>query len=252
MLQRAKGNRRDLAMLTLLVDTGCRKREVASLTVADLSFPDGTLRFPVSKSMVGTVPLTDRAVLNLQRWLRQRGVGGGSLWNVTAPYQLVRQVVRRHSRGTLTPHALRRTFAVCWLCKGGSETSLMRLAGSTSRGMIVLYSRASADTTRTRSRVVVAELRLLPPQVTGYSRASGGHSGGCSVSAIVACSESGVTPRAHNASSPESMRACSSSALSTARFSGSSNITGLRGSLLEQGDHLATSPLRGVLPGAVL
>ena len=32
MLARAKGNRRDLALLTLLADTGCRKGEIAALT----------------------------------------------------------------------------------------------------------------------------------------------------------------------------------------------------------------------------
>src|SRR5215831_6364345 len=50
--------RRDLAILTLLVDTGCRKGEIAALRFEDINLRDGTVRFPVSKSMVRTVPLS--------------------------------------------------------------------------------------------------------------------------------------------------------------------------------------------------
>ena len=61
------------------------------------------------------------------------------------PYQLVRQVVRRHSKGTLTPHSLRRAFAVRWLARGGSETGLMRVAGWSSLVMVQTYVRAQSD-----------------------------------------------------------------------------------------------------------
>jgi integrase len=145
MLAHAKGNRRDLALLTLLVDSGARKREIAAVTVADLDLTSGTVRFPVSKTVIRTVPLTDRAVVALGRWLRERGTGAGSLWSVQDPYQLVRQVVRRHSKGTLTPHSLRRAFAVRWLARGGSETGLMRVAGWSSLVMVQTYVRAQSD-----------------------------------------------------------------------------------------------------------
>jgi integrase len=49
MLARAKGNKRDTALLTLLVDTGARKGELAALTFADVDFRSGTVRFPVRR-----------------------------------------------------------------------------------------------------------------------------------------------------------------------------------------------------------
>jgi integrase len=125
MLNRAKGNRRDTALLTLLIDSGCRKGEIAALTLTDIDLTSGVVRFPVSKTVARTVPLTDRAHLALSRWLRRRGTGPGSMWSVSDPYALVRQVVRRDSRGTLTPHSVRRYFTCSWLSRGGSETSLM-------------------------------------------------------------------------------------------------------------------------------
>jgi integrase/recombinase XerC len=149
MLDRAKRSgpnaRRDVALLTLLVETGCRRGEIASLAYADVNLADGTVRFPVPKSMVRTVPLTDRAVVAMHRWARQRGVGSGSLWSVGDPYSLVRMVVQRHSKGTLTPHSMRRAFAVRYLSRGGSETSLMRIAGWSSLEMVRTYVRARAD-----------------------------------------------------------------------------------------------------------
>jgi integrase len=145
MLAHAKGNRRDQALLTLLCDSGCRKGELAALRIEHIDLSSGTVTFPVSKSRPRTVPLTDRAVVALGRWLRERGTGSGSLWSVNDPYSLIKAAVRRHSGGTLTPHTMRRAFAVNWLLKGGTEVGLMRVCGWSSREMINLYSRASAD-----------------------------------------------------------------------------------------------------------
>jgi integrase len=145
MLASARRTPRDLALLTLMVDTGARKGELAAVTMGDVDLTSGTVTFRVSKSRPRTVPLSDRAVLTLGKWLRKRGTGSGSLWSVTDPYSLVRAATARHSRGELSPHKLRRAFAVSWLSRGGTETSLMRLCGWSSREMIALYSRASAD-----------------------------------------------------------------------------------------------------------
>ena len=72
------------------------------------------------------------------------------MWSVEAPYQLVQQVVRRHSGGRLTPHALRHAFAVAWLSQGWiPETGLMahrrvvkhRHAGDLHDGRTLTFSR---------------------------------------------------------------------------------------------------------------
>ena len=121
MLTSAKRSRRDLALLTLLVDSGARKGEIAAVTFADLDLRSGVVTFTESKSRPRTVGLNERTIMALTRWLRQRGVGSGSLWSVGDPYSLVRQAVKRHSRGQLSPHAIRRAFAVRWLTNGGSR-----------------------------------------------------------------------------------------------------------------------------------
>jgi integrase len=145
MLAHAKGNRRDIAILAVLADTGARRGEIGSLTVADVDLTSGVLTIRVSKTRARRVPLTDRAIVALGRWLRQRGTGAGSLWSSSDPYTLMNAVVLRHSKGQLRCHALRRAFAVSWLERGGSEVGLCRIAGWSSLTQVKRYSAARAD-----------------------------------------------------------------------------------------------------------
>jgi integrase/recombinase XerC len=144
MLAKAKGHRRDHAVLMLLVDSGARKSEVASLTPKDLDPASGMVTFRVSKPVARTVPLTDRGIVALDKWLRQRGDGGGSLWGVADPYSLVRAVLNRYS--DLTPHSLRRAAAVRALRAGISVPSIERLFGwRAGSAMLQTYVAAHAD-----------------------------------------------------------------------------------------------------------
>ena len=155
MLASAKRSKRDLAMLTLLVDTGARRREISSLEMGDVDLSSGVVNIRVSKSRARSVPLSDRCVVALARWLRQRGVASGRLWNSVDPYTLINAVCLRHSGGKLRCHALRRAFAVRWLERGGSEVGLMRVAGWSSLEMVKKYTAASAD------RLAAEEFRRL-------------------------------------------------------------------------------------------
>ncbi len=158
MLASAKKSRhrqRDVALITVLVDTGCRKGELAGVLVEDVDLGSGTIRFRESKTKPRTVPLTDRAVVALGRWLRARGTASGSLWAVQDPYGLVKSVCLRNSNGAVTPHQARRAFAIRWLERGGSESGLMRVAGWSSSEMVRLYTRSAA------SRLASDEMRRL-------------------------------------------------------------------------------------------
>jgi integrase/recombinase XerC len=138
-------SRRDHALLTVLVDTGCRRGELAHVAFADVDLQSGMITFRISKSRARTVSLSDRCVAALGRWLRQRGVGQGNLWRSADPHSLVNAVCLRHSGGTLRAHALRRAFAVRWLERGGSELGLQRVAGWSDLSMVRVYVRARAD-----------------------------------------------------------------------------------------------------------
>jgi len=147
MLKRAKDgpSKRDLAMVTILVTTGCRKGELAALTDADLDFDNRLISFRVSKTRARVVPMHDTAVVALGRWMRARPSKPTGLWDSTAPYDLVDTVVVRASEGLWRAHALRRYFAVNWMQRGGSEASLIRLCGWKDGTMLRHYIAARAD-----------------------------------------------------------------------------------------------------------
>jgi site-specific recombinase XerD len=91
MLDRAKPHRRNHALLSMLLSTGARKNEVANLEAGDINFHDGLVTFRISKTRARTVPLSDQTLVAVTRWMRERGVGPGSLWSsprrpVTKPY----------------------------------------------------------------------------------------------------------------------------------------------------------------------
>jgi site-specific recombinase XerD len=145
MLARAKANHRDYALLVVLIDTGMRKGECASLTVDGVDLNNRLLTIEQSKTRPRIVPMSERVATAVSRWLRRRGVRPGSLWAVEDPYSLVAKVIMRHSKNKLTAHQLRRAFATNWLRKGGSESALMRLAGWSDTAMIRHYTRDLAD-----------------------------------------------------------------------------------------------------------
>jgi len=140
-----KHSRRDYALIVMLADTGARKGEVASVRLSDIDLSSGIVRFPESKTRVRSVPMSDRLVLAVGHWMRERGTAPGSLWAVGDPYSFVKACVERHGGRGISPHQFRRRFAVQWLLKGGSEVGLQRVAGWNSNTMIKLYTQASAD-----------------------------------------------------------------------------------------------------------
>lgn len=139
-------SKRDRAILTLFADTGARKREVASVKVEDVDMDHGVIYFRESKTRKRPVTMSPRLIAALGRWLRVRQAPtDDGLWASRNPYELVGQVVERCSGATLSPHALRRAFAVEWLSKGGSEIGLQRVAGWRGSQMIGHYTAARAD-----------------------------------------------------------------------------------------------------------
>lgn len=140
-----KHSRRDYAIIVMLADSGARKGEIANVRMEDVDLRSGMLRFHESKTRARSVPMSDRLVVAVGHFIRQRGTKEGSLWGVSDPYSLVRAACRRHSGGTVNPHMFRRRFAVTWLLRGGSEVGLQRVAGWNSNTMVALYTKASSD-----------------------------------------------------------------------------------------------------------
>ncbi|HEX7951286.1 MAG TPA: tyrosine-type recombinase/integrase [Candidatus Limnocylindrales bacterium] len=139
---------RDRAIVLLMIDTGLRVSEVASIRLGDLR-ADGTLKVQGKGSRERMVPVGSTARQAIVRYLGQRGPGRpddalflGRRGEISA--RGLQQMVRRLKgqvgvTGRLSPHSLRHTFARSYLVNGGDVFSLQRILGHTTLDMVKRY-----------------------------------------------------------------------------------------------------------------
>lgn len=146
---------RDLAILLLLYGAGLRVSEALSLTARDLPMGE-TIRVTGKRSKVRVVPVVAAVREAIDEYVRQcpyritdesplfLGARGGPLNG-----DLVRRAVRaaRVRLGlpdTLTPHALRHSFATHLLARGADLRSLQELLGHASLSSTQIYTKVDA------------------------------------------------------------------------------------------------------------
>jgi integrase/recombinase XerC len=146
---------RDLAILLLLYGAGLRVAEALSLTARDLP-PQATLRVTGKRSKMRVVPLVPAVREAMTEYARQcpYPLSGGTPLFVGArggPLNpdLVRRAVAAARRrlglpDTLTPHALRHSFATHLLARGADLRSLQELLGHASLSSTQIYTAVDA------------------------------------------------------------------------------------------------------------
>lgn len=159
-----KGNsfrdRRDTAIVRLMLETGIRASETVALTVADVEpLRGGVVTIRRGKGGKGrTAPFSPQTATALDRYLRMRathkladtptlwlGVGGTRRLAYHGLNDTLRDRAKTAGIAGFHLHLLRHTAATRWLRAGGSEQGLMAVAGWTSRSMLDRYTGASAS-----------------------------------------------------------------------------------------------------------
>lgn len=150
--------RRDEAIIRLMIETGLRAGEVVLMNVSDVNLQEGSAVIRRGKGGKGrSVPFGSRTGRAIDRYLRTRRThrlaGTDVLWlgdrgKEFGYYALYRSLGYRGELAGLEdfhPHVLRHTAAGRWLAAGGSEGGLMAVAGWSRRDMIDRYTRGSSE-----------------------------------------------------------------------------------------------------------
>ena len=151
-------DRRDTAIVRVMLDSGCRPGEVAALLVEDVDLGAGLVTVRKSKTGKGRVvhigPQTCAAV---DRWLRVRRAhklaAGPLLWLGTRGREFRYAAMWLALKGRAEaagierfhPHLFRHTAATRWLAAGGSEGGAQASMGWSSRKMLDRYVAATAS-----------------------------------------------------------------------------------------------------------
>lgn len=161
--------RRDAALLLLMLDTGMRHAEVTQLQMGDVDLSEPCVTLHRKGRRLETLPISPRTVALLDRYVRARAshryASLSALWlgaRGALGYAGVSQMIEKRTAQAglphIWPHVLRHTFASHWLEReDGKESDLMVLAGWRSPAMVRRYGRGMAQ-----KRARDAHKRLAP------------------------------------------------------------------------------------------
>jgi integrase/recombinase XerD len=151
-------DRRDEAIIRLMVETALRSEELLSMTLPDTDLARGVAIVRRGKGGKGrTVPFGPRTGAAIDRYIRTRRshrlAAAPALWlgerGKDFRYHALRDTLgmraQRAGIDGFHPHLLRHTAAARWLDAGGSEGGLMAVAGWTRRDMLDRYVRATSE-----------------------------------------------------------------------------------------------------------
>jgi site-specific recombinase XerD len=149
-------DRRDEAMIRLLLDCGIRVSELCGLTVDGLDLDQGAALVRGKGNKVRPVYFSARTTRAVDRYLRMRSAQRWAHLDalfltqrgaLTPDGARERMKVRGAQAGIedLHPHRFRHTFAHDFLMNGGQERDLKRLAGWSSDVMLERYGASAAD-----------------------------------------------------------------------------------------------------------
>lgn len=150
-------DRRDMALMRFMAETGCRAAEVCAMRVDDIDIKTGVATIIRGKGgRARVVPFGAQTALAIGRYLRLRRThrladteqlwlgGGGQSFSFAGMQRTFTHRAKLSGVKRLHPHLLRHTAATRWRDKDGSEGGAMQIFGWRSRDMLDRYTRATA------------------------------------------------------------------------------------------------------------
>lgn len=154
----AMWDRRDEAIVRLMLETGARAGEVVALTLDDIDLAAGRAIVRRGKGGKGReVPFGPQTARAIDRYLRLRRAhrlasspalwlgDRGKAYSYAGLHKGLKERAAKAGIEGFTPHKLRHTAAHRWLAAGGSEMGLMAVAGWARPDMLLRYTKAQAS-----------------------------------------------------------------------------------------------------------
>jgi integrase/recombinase XerD len=151
-------DKRDEAIVRLMLETGARAGETAAIQLSDVDLTKGAVVIRRGKGGKGrVVPVGPEIAKAIDRYIRARRThrlaASDDLWlgdrgkkfGYDALHKTLTMRAKRAGIDGFHPHLLRHTAAHRWLAAGGSEGGLMAVAGWTRPDMLLRYTRAQAS-----------------------------------------------------------------------------------------------------------
>jgi len=151
-------DRRDEALVRLMVETGGRAGEIVDMQLDDVNLLAGSAVIRRGKGGRGrSVPFGPYTAKALDRYIRVRRTHrlastpalwlgeGGKGFGYEGLHKALAARARAAGIAGFKPHLLRHTFASRWLSAGGTESGLMSVAGWSKHDLLQRYTRATAS-----------------------------------------------------------------------------------------------------------
>ncbi|CAN5601681.1 tyrosine recombinase XerC [soil metagenome] len=161
-------DRRDAAVVRVLLSTGARVGELTGITMDDVDLDRRELRVMGKGRRERSLPLSPKAAKVVIRYLRERArhpqADSPYLWiglrgrlTDSGVTQILRRRCEQAGIPRVHPHQFRHSFSHLFLARGGNEHDLARLNGWSSLQMVGRYAESAAD-----ERAKQAHGRLAP------------------------------------------------------------------------------------------
>lgn len=164
-------DRRDHALLRLMLDTGMRHKEVINIRLEDVDLNEQLVTVTRKGRKVQRLPFGVKTAAALDRYLRARDAHPRSesalLWvardgplSYAGLYDIIKKRAEQAGLPHIWPHVLRHTFSSAWLEMGGQEGDLIELNGWSPTGARPMLYRYGRGARQRRARD--AHKRLAP------------------------------------------------------------------------------------------